>query len=134
MTNRLTGAHVVAALAVAFLGQPAHASAPAELLARFSAEAAAPAVPARGERLFTARHGRDSSCASCHGASPVHPGRHASTGKTISPLAPAVNPQRFTDAAKVEKWFRRNCSDVMGRDCSAAEKADILSWLMTLKP
>ena len=68
------------------------------------------------------------------GAVPTQPGRHAATGKPIGPLAPAFNPQRFTDPAKVEKWFRRNCKDVMSRECTAAEKADILSWLLGLKP
>ncbi len=48
-------------------------------------------------------------------------------------LAPAFNAERFTDSARVEKWFRRNCNDVAGRKCSAAEKADIVSWLLTLK-
>jgi len=51
----------------------------------------------------------------------------------VQPLAPAANGQRFTDPAKVEKWFRRNCNDVLGRECSAAEKADVLSWLLSLK-
>jgi hypothetical protein len=37
------------------------------------------------------------------------------------------------DATKTEKWFRRNCNDVMGRECSAAEKADVIAWLRTLK-
>ena len=60
--------------------------------------------------------------------------RHASTGKAISPLAPAFNPKRFSDAAKTEKWFRRNCNDVVGRECSNAEKADLLAWLISLKP
>ena len=49
-------------------------------------------------------------------------------------MAPAFNAERFTDAAKVEKWFRRNCNDVVGRECTAAEKADVLAWLSTLKP
>ena len=40
----------------------------------------------------------------------------------------------LSDTAKAEKWFRRNCNDVMKRECSSAEKADVLSWLMTLKP
>jgi hypothetical protein len=47
--------------------------------------------------------------------------QHASTGKPIGALAPAFNRERFTDPAKVEKWFRRNCNEVMGRECSAAE-------------
>ena len=48
-------------------------------------------------------------------------------------MAPAVNAERFTDLAKTEKWFRRNCKDVVGRECQANEKADVLAWLMTLK-
>mgnify|MGYP002148010371 CR=1 FL=1 len=57
----------------------------------------------------------------------------ANTGKTISALAPAFNPERFTDPAKSEKWFRRNCNDVLARECTAAEKADMLAWLVSLK-
>ena len=48
-------------------------------------------------------------------------------------LAPAFNPERFTDPAKSEKWFRRNCNDVLARECTAAEKADVLAWLISLK-
>jgi hypothetical protein len=113
---------------------PAGAAEPAHLLAGYSAQAGAAGVAERGQKLFTSRHGRDWSCASCHGAVPTQAGKHASTGKPIGPLAPASNPERFTDAAKTEKWFRRNCNDVMGRECTAAEKADVLAWLMTLKP
>jgi len=79
-------------------------------------------------------HGREWSCASCHGAIPVQAGRHAGTGKPIAAMAPAFNPERFTAAPKTEKWFRRNCNDVVGHECTAAEKADVLSWLLTLKP
>ena len=66
-------------------------------------------------------------------ATPTGTGKHASTGKAIQPLAPAANAERFADPAKTEKWFRRNCNDVLGRECSAGEKADVLAWLMTLK-
>lgn len=120
--------------ACAALGSLAYAVTPAEQLAGYSAQAAAPAQPARGQQLFTTRHGKDWSCASCHTATPTGEGKHASTGKVIGPLAPAFNPQRFTDPAKTEKWFRRNCNDVMGRECTATEKADVLAWLLTLKP
>lgn len=114
---------------------PAVAAAPADLLSGYRVAAGqASAAPDRGRQLFTATHGREWSCASCHGAAPTQPGRHASTGKAIAALAPAFNPERFTDPAKVEKWFRRNCNDVMGRECTPAEKADVLAWLMSLKP
>ena len=116
------------------LAAPASAATPAELLSAYAAQAGAPSAPARGQALFTARHGKEWSCSSCHGAIPTQPGRHAATGKAIAPLAPGFNPERFTDAAKAEKWFRRNCNDVMGRECTAAEKADVLGWLASLEP
>jgi len=119
--------------AVAGLVPKADAATPAEILSGYSAQAGSTPSPARGEQLFTAGHGREWRCASCHGAVPTQPGKHAATGKPIGPLAPAFNPERFTDSAKVEKWFRRNCRDVVGRECSAGEKADVLSWLMTLQ-
>ncbi len=121
-------------LLAATAGAPSLAAPPAELLAGYSAQAGAPAQAVRGQAFFTRTHGREWSCASCHGATPTQGGQHASTGKSIGALAPAFNPERFSDPAKVEKWFRRNCNDVLGRDCSAAEKADVLAWLRTLKP
>lgn len=69
------------------------------------------------------------ACTTCHTSQPLHAGRHQITGKTIKPLAPAANPERFTDPARVEKWFGRNCREVVGRDCSAAEKADLVAYL-----
>jgi len=127
-------AAVAMALTSAAVAPSVHAATPAELLAGYTAQAAVPAVPARGQQLFTTTHGREWSCSSCHGAVPTQTGKHASTGKPIDALAPAFSPRRFTDAAKTEKWFRRNCNDIMGRECNAAEKADVLAWLMTLKP
>ncbi|MBX3603683.1 MAG: DUF1924 domain-containing protein [Piscinibacter sp.] len=112
----------------------ARAATPAELLAGYGATAQAAADPDRGRAFFATRGTRDWSCASCHGSTPVQTGKHAATGKAILPLAPAFNAERFTDAAKTEKWFRRNCNDVLGRACSAGEKADVLAWLMTLRP
>jgi mono/diheme cytochrome c family protein len=111
----------------------AQAATPAELLAGYSAQAGAPAQAARGQAFFTDKHGKEWSCSSCHGATPTGPGQHASTAKAIKPLAPSANAERFTDLAKSEKWFRRNCNDVVGRECTPAEKADVLAWLLTLK-
>ena len=128
LSTRLAGASLVAALAAS-----AQAATPADLQASYSAVAATASVPERGQQLFTSRHGGEWSCSSCHGAVPTQTSKHASTGKPIAPLAPAFNPERFVDPAKTEKWFRRNCNDVMGRECSPAEKADVISWLRTLK-
>jgi hypothetical protein len=113
---------------------PAMAATPAELAAGYATQATTPPRPTEGQRLFTSRHGGQWRCASCHGDVPTQPGRHAVTGKPIGALAPAFNPERFSDAQKTEKWFRRNCKDVLGRECTPAEKADVLAWLMSLKP
>jgi len=102
-------------------------------LERFAAEAGRPGNIESGQRFFVQKHGKEWACASCHGEMPVRDGRHAVTGKVLDPLAPAFNPKSMTDAARVDKWFRRNCKDVLGRECSAAEKADVLAWLGSLK-
>jgi hypothetical protein len=128
---RCLGAALVAA---ACLAPTAQAAVSVQLLDDYQTKAGAQAVPERGRQFFISRHGQEWSCSSCHGAVPTQTGKHAATGKAIGPLAPAFNAERFSDGAKVEKWFRRNCNDVLGRECSAAEKADVLSWLLQLKP
>lgn len=106
---------------------------PAAQLAHWSAQAGSPGNAARGQSFFNAQHGGEWSCASCHGTPPTKDGKHANTGKVIPPLAPAFNAKAFTDTAKVDKWFKRNCNDVLSRECSAVEKADVLAYLNSLK-
>ena len=124
---------VAAAMALAGTAQAVQ---PGELLAGYEAAARredpafSGASPSRGEQFFNARHGNEWSCASCHGATGAAQGKHAKTGKAIAPLSPAANPERFADAAKTEKWFKRNCSDVLGRTCTSAEKGDVLAYLL----
>ena len=131
--KKLSSLVLVGAVAAALASAPAYAVNASEQLAAYTARSGAPAQPARGQQLFTSKHGKDWSCASCHSATPTVEGKHASTAKAIGPLAPAFNPDRFADTAKTEKWFRRNCNDVVGRECTPAEKADVLAWLLTLK-
>jgi hypothetical protein len=128
----MKGMWMVAALALAGGAQAAQ---PGDLLAGYQAEARKAdagfsASASRGERFFNERHGGEWSCASCHGSPPVGQGKHAKTGKAIAPLAPAANRERFADVAKAEKWFRRNCNDVLSRACTPSEKADVLAWLL----
>ena len=115
------------------------ADTPANLMAHYAQVAGVPvsALSAqRGAALYRSEHpGRDAqpvSCASCHTASPTQAGR-TRVGKRIEPLAPIAHPERFTDVAKVEKWFRRNCMDVLQRECSAQEKGDFIAWLSQVK-
>jgi hypothetical protein len=122
------------ALALAAFMVQAADTTPAQQLQRWSTEAGAPGQAERGRDFFTRRHGGEWSCASCHGQPPTRPGKHASTGKAIEPMAPSANPRAFTDTAKVDKWFRRNCKDVLQRECSAGEKADVLAYLIALQP
>lgn len=117
----------------------AAADTPAGFMAHYAQQsgvAVSALSPARGEALYRSEHpGRDGkavSCASCHTANPKQAGQ-TRVGKRIEPLAPAANPERFTDAAKVEKWFRRNCMDVLQRECSAQEKGDFIAWLSQVK-
>lgn len=126
------------AVALAALSLGAAAETPQQMAAVYAASAgtAQPGfVPSaeRGRALYQRRFTvTDSmaSCVACHTDDPAAGGTHAVTGKAIEPLAPAANPERLTSATKVEKWLRRNCNDVMGRECSAAEKADILQFLI----
>lgn len=123
---------LAAVLLVAATAQAADTSSERQL-ERFAAQAGSPGQAERGRTFFTSRHGGEWSCSSCHGNPPVSAGKHASTGKAIDPLAPSANARAFTDEARVDKWFRRNCKDVLERECSAGEKADVLAWLLSLK-
>ena len=122
--------------ATVLLAAPASADTPESLMrgyaeqARTTSASSAGPSPAAGRRLFH-QQPRDWSCATCHTNQPVATGRHAITGKTIAPLSPVANPERFRDAAKVEKWFKRNCTDTLGRLCTSAEKADLISFLLS---
>jgi len=120
-------------IALLLLAAAAHAETPRDFLTRFEKEAGATASAERGARLFTTRQGGEWSCASCHTERPTQAGRHAKTDKPIGALAPSANAERLTDAGKVEKWFRRNCNDTLGRICTAQEKADVVAWLISLK-
>ena len=118
--------------------QPAFAETPDEILACIRKEVAGtPGVhgfsAARGESFFKAKHGNELSCTSCHTENPAVPGKHDKTGRTIKPLAPSANAERFTSQEKVDKWFKRNCNDVLGRVCTAQEKGDVLTYLLTVK-
>jgi hypothetical protein len=122
-------------LAAVLVGSTGLAATPNSILETYSRAAGAgsaayAASAARGRTPFTARHGKDWSCSTCHTSNPRGAGRHTVTGKTIAPLAPGANPERFSDERKVEKWFTRNCRDVLGRECTPAEKADIMAWLI----
>lgn len=128
----LTGVYAVVAAGAALAASPIDIQRSLEAEARQATPGFAGFSAQRGEQFFNARHG-DWSCATCHTTDPRQPGQHATTAKVIAPLAPAANADRFTNPATVDKWFRRNCNDVLGRACTAVEKGDILTWLLSLR-
>lgn len=116
------------------LALPARAETPQQILAIYQQQAG-PASAARGEVFFHAkitRDGQTESCASCHTDNPKAVGK-TRANKAIEPLAPVANRERLTDPAKVEKWFKRNCKDVLARECTAQEKADFIAFLIAVK-
>lgn len=109
------------------------AATPADLLADYARAGAKEASAERGAGFYARNFGVSAkmpACTSCHTEQATRAGQHAVTGKPIAPLSPRANAERFTDAAKAEKWFRRNCTEVVGRECTVAEKADLLAYLM----
>jgi cytochrome c peroxidase len=142
--SRFTVVGMAAALAVVGLTVAALAAAsPAQkAIVDQHAAAAKAADPAfqgfsadRGKAFFYAKHtgGKPDSpsCTSCHTTDLTKPGR-TRAGKEIAPMAASTNPTRFGDAPNVEKWFKRNCSDVLGRECTVVEKGDVLTYLLSL--
>ena len=101
-----------------------------------AARAADPAFNAfsatRGEALHRTRFAGGKpdtpACTSCHGDDARQAGK-TKTGKLIEPMAASVSPTRYADPAKVEKWFKRNCTEVLGRECTPLEKGDWLAYM-----
>jgi len=119
--------------------QAAYAVTPGEVLDSLRSEAEKSTAgfqgfsATRGENFFRVKHGNEWSCTSCHTENPAATGKHAKTDKPIEPMAPSANAERFTNPKKIEKWFKRNCNDVLDRVCTPQEKGDVLSYLLTVK-
>jgi len=106
------------------------------LLNQYSSEGASNFDANAGKSMWEKQHvqeklGKPVSCATCHGSDFRKSGQHVRTGKLIEAMAPSVNAERFTDAKKIEKWFLRNCKWTWGRECSAQEKGDLLTFLQS---
>lgn len=139
MNNLPKSILIVALLA----GMSAHAASPQEIQRGYAGDAKKENSQfkdfstARGEQFYQAKlshsSGKQVSCATCHTSDPKNSGAHERTRKVIQPLAPSANAERFTDPAKVEKWFKRNCQDVLERACTAQEKGDFIAYLLSLK-
>jgi len=112
----------------------------------------------RGRAFYFRQHkiddGSELSCASCHHGDPrkktiAHKdqipcrachitfhdpavGRAAIMGD-VRPFAPSANADRFTNEWKVEAWFAWNCELLLKRECTAVEKGDLITWLMSVE-
>ena len=128
-----------ATLLLATMASISYAETPQQFLDAYAQEAKAQNPSFKGfsakagESFYKNKHGGEWSCSSCHTDNLTAEGKHAVTSKAIQPLSPNANPARFTDAAKVNKWFKRNCNDVLKRECSAEEKGNLLTYLLSVK-
>ena len=132
---------ILASLGLLLISIAAHAETPQQIRQIYATEAAAQQAgftpsAKRGETLYRQRFALNDkmpACTSCHTDSSLNAGQHAVTGKAIKPLAFAANAERFADPAKVEKWFGRNCKEVVGRACTPAEKADFVAYMSEVR-
>lgn len=135
--NRVALLAVVAALGIATTANAANPKREA-ILADFATQAKAADAGFAG---FDANRGKTfwfatqtggkpdtPACTSCHTKDPKAAGQ-TRAGKDIKPMAVSKTPDRFTDPEKVAKWFLRNCKTVVGRECTASEKGDVITFL-----
>jgi len=142
MMRRVWIAGFVAWVSLMGIGQAqAAGEALPEFLAKLRAQGAGEFDAERGKAFWESKHPSPPdaqegpamrSCQTCHGVDLTRPGEHVRTGKVIEPMAPSVNPERFSEAKKMRKWFRRNCKWVLGRECTPQEKGDVLVYLKSL--
>ncbi len=104
------------------------------LLAKFKAEGVTKIDAEKAKKDWTkeakGEDGEVLSCSSCHGTDFSKAGKHHKTSKVIEPMSMRANAERYTEEKKIEKWFKRNCKDTWGRECTAQEKADFLTFML----
>ncbi|MDQ6993876.1 MAG: DUF1924 domain-containing protein [Mariprofundus sp.] len=108
-----------------------------EMLTSYQAEGVSHFDADEGDKLWhqqfpapvDAESSKARSCQTCHGADLKKPGEHIRTGKVIKPMSLTVSADRYSDVKKINKWFRRNCNWVMGRECTNQEKGNLLIYL-----
>lgn len=129
-----TIAATIATFAIVFAA-PVSAGPREDLLTQYASIAQSSGFSAeRGQTLHTRNFAGGKTdtpaCISCHGKDTRSSGR-TPTGKAIDAMAISVTPTRYTNPAKVEKWFKRNCIEVLGRECTPQEKGDWLTYVIS---
>ena len=106
-----------------------------EILNEYQKQEKTPFSVERGEKLFRTERvnskGDKVSCMTCHTDNAKKSGL-SRANKVIEPMAVSVDAERFTDRAKIEKWFKRNCNDVFERPCTTLEKGDFMKYMMSI--
>ncbi len=113
----------------------------------------------RGRAFYFARRPLsgpgDASCSSCHLEDPrqgfrahrapvlcrachvinddEHPDPEHAKKRHVGAFAPGANPERFNDWQRVERYFAVNCRLLLRRNCTAREKGDLITWLLSLE-
>ena len=128
-------------LVFAFISKPLHAEGIDELIKHYAGLATSESQsfvnfdPGRGKELYLKQFSTGKidtpSCTTCHTNDPTQPGE-TRAGKAIDPMAVSMSPERYQTLKKAEKWFGRNCRSVLGRECTAIEKGDFLSFMKGL--
>jgi Domain of unknown function (DUF1924) len=138
---KATGCRLILIIVLAFALVPATAGESPKSLLDFYASEAKASDPGfsgfsaeRGEHLFRTNFSTGKpdtpSCTTCHTTDARNVGQ-TRAGKDIEPMAASANPKRYSDQAKTEKWFGRNCNNVLGRECTATEKGDFITFMLS---
>ena len=88
----------------------------------------------KNPRYSVLAHRTDIPCRACHVIHDwEHPDPHTAKKRVIDPFAPSANPQRLSDGHRAETFLRVNCLLLLKRECTALEKGDVITWLMTIE-
>lgn len=79
-------------------------------------------------------HRTDILCRACHVINDEeHPDPEHAKKRLIDPFTPGANPKRFADFEVVERYFKTNCLMLLKRECTAREKGDLLTYLLSVE-
>jgi hypothetical protein len=79
-------------------------------------------------------HRVDILCRACHVINDEeHPEPGQAKKRLIEPFTPGANPKRFSDYDTTERYFKVNCRLVFKRECTAREKGDLITYLLSVE-
>ncbi len=116
---------------------PAQASeATSQMLEIYRGQGAGEFSADRGKKMWTQNFtqqqtGKQVNCAICHTSNLQQAGAHIKTRKIIEAMSSRTNAERFNETKKIKKWFLRNCKWTIGRECTAQEKGDFLTYFLS---